>query len=57
MKMKNKKTGNIVDVSPEHARNVLIPQGKYEVYEEPVVEPVKKVSKKPSKKRIFRTDK
>lgn len=50
MKMQNKITGNIVDVSAEHANGVLIPQGKYVVYVEPVKE--EKVSKPAPKKKV-----
>lgn len=48
IKLKNKATGNIVEVSVEHANMVLIPQGKYELHVEPVI---KKVSNKKSKKK------
>ena len=55
IKLKNKVTGNIVEVSVEHANMVLLPQGKYEEFkEEPKVE-VKvapKVSKKKTSKKV-----
>lgn len=36
MEMKHKESGKVIDVSFEHAVNVLIPQGKYEPLEDMV---------------------
>lgn len=52
MKLKNKVNGSIITVSDEHAQNVLLPQGQFYVFKEPVVEDVPKpVAKKKTKKK------